>query len=216
MPRIEGIEEVSAKLREMVPGARMAIAHGQMPPSELEATMLAFSSGEADILICTTIVESGLDIPRVNTILIENAHIFGLSQLYQLRGRVGRAGVQAYAWLFYPRKTKLSDKARARLRAIQEFTQLGAGYQLAMRDMEIRGAGNLLGAQQSGQVNAIGFDLYMDMLQEAFKEIRGQEIPQVDDTQIDLRLASFIPADYIPDPGTKNERLPGRCRCRIC
>ncbi|MBH8567164.1 transcription-repair coupling factor [Nostoc sp. CENA67] len=199
VPRVEGIEETTANLREMIPGGRFAIAHGQMDESELESTMLTFSNGEADILVCTTIIESGLDIPRVNTILIEDAHRFGLAQLYQLRGRVGRAGIQAHAWLFYPKQRTLSDAARQRLRAIQEFTQLGSGYQLAMRDMEIRGVGNLLGAEQSGQMEAIGFDLYMEMLEESIREIRGQEIPKVDDTQIDLNLTAFIPADYIPD-----------------
>ncbi|WP_353932854.1 transcription-repair coupling factor [Okeanomitos corallinicola TIOX110] len=199
VPRVEGIEEITANLREMIPGARFAIAHGQMNESELESTMLTFSNNEADILVCTTIIESGLDIPRVNTILIEDAHRFGLAQLYQLRGRVGRAGIQAHAWLFYPKKRELSDAARQRLRAIQEFTQLGSGYQLAMRDMEIRGVGNLLGAEQSGQMDAIGFDLYMEMLEEAIREIRGQEIPTVDDTQIDLNLTAFIPSTYITD-----------------
>jgi transcription-repair coupling factor (superfamily II helicase) len=199
VPRVEGIEETASNLREMVPGARIAIAHGQMQENELESTMLSFSNAEADILVCTTIIESGLDIPRVNTILVEDAHRFGLSQLYQLRGRVGRAGIQAHAWLFYPKQRTLSDAARQRLRAIQEFAQLGSGYQLAMRDMEIRGVGNLLGAEQSGQMEAIGFDLYMEMLEEAIREIRGQEIPKVDDTQIDLNLTAFIPADYIPD-----------------
>jgi len=199
VPRVEGIEEVATQLREMVPGCRLAIAHGQMDEGELESTMLTFGAGEADILVCTTIIESGLDIPRVNTILIEDAQKFGLSQLYQLRGRVGRAGIQAHAWLFFPKQKVLSEPARQRLRAIQEFTQLGSGYQLATRDMEIRGVGNLLGAEQSGQMEAIGFDLYMEMLQEAIREIQGQEIPQVDDTQIDLNLTAFIPADYIPD-----------------
>ncbi|KAM3091162.1 transcription-repair coupling factor [Phormidesmis sp. 146-35] len=199
VPRVEGIEEISATIREMIPGARIAIAHGQMPEAELESTMLTFGDAEADILLCTTIIESGLDIPRVNTILIEDAQKFGLSQLYQLRGRVGRAGIQAHAWLFYPKQHQLSDAARQRLRALQEFTQLGSGYQLAVRDMEIRGVGNLLGAEQSGQMDAIGFDLYMEMLEDAIKEIRGQEIPKVDDTQIDLNLTAFIPADYIPD-----------------
>ncbi|MBV6624089.1 MAG: transcription-repair coupling factor [Rivularia sp. (in: Bacteria)] len=199
VPRVEGIEEKSAFIREMIPSARIAIAHGQMEASELESIMLSFSSGEAEILICTTIIESGLDIPRVNTILIEDAQKFGLAQLYQLRGRVGRAGIQAHAWLFYPRQRSLSEAARKRLRAIQEFTQLGSGYQLAMRDMEIRGVGNLLGAEQSGQMNVIGFDLYMEMLEEAIREIRGQEIPTVEDTQIDLNLTAFIPKDYITD-----------------
>ena len=199
VPRVEGIEEIAGQLRQMVPGARIAIAHGQMPEGELEATMLTFNNGDADILVCTTIIESGLDIPRVNTIIVEDSQKFGLSQLYQLRGRVGRSGIQAHAWLLYPNKGMLSEAARKRLRALQEFTQLGSGYQLATRDMEIRGVGNLLGAEQSGQMEAIGFELYMDMLQEAFKEIQGQAIPQVEDTQIDLNLTAFIPADYIPD-----------------
>jgi len=199
VPRVEGIEETAATLREIVGGARIAVAHGQLDENQLESTMLSFSNGEADILVCTTIIESGLDIPRVNTILIEDAHRFGLSQLYQLRGRVGRAGIQAHAWLFYPKQRVLSDTARQRLRAIQEFTQLGSGYHLAMRDMEIRGVGNLLGVEQSGQMDAIGFDLYMEMLEEALREIRGQEIPQVEDTQIDLNLTAFIPTDYITD-----------------
>lgn len=209
VPRVEGIEAVAAKLREMVPRARIAIAHGQMLEGALEATMLTFSNGEADILVCTTIIESGLDIPRVNTILIEDAQRFGLSQLYQLRGRVGRAGIQAHAWLFYPSQSGLSEVARKRLRALQEFTQLGSGYQLAVRDMEIRGVGNLLGVEQSGQMNAIGFDLYMEMLEESINEIRGQEIPQVEDTQIDLNLTAFIPADYIPDLDQKMSAYRG-------
>ncbi|MEG4496838.1 transcription-repair coupling factor [Microcoleus sp. F10-C6] len=199
VPRIEGIDELAAQLQEMVPSARIAIAHGQMDASELESIMLTFSAAEFDILVCTTIIESGLDIPRVNTILIEDAQRFGLGQLYQLRGRVGRAGIQAHAWLFYPKQNQLSDAARQRLRAIQEFAQLGSGYQLAVRDMEIRGSGDVLGTEQSGQMEAIGFDLYAEMLEEAIREIKGQEIPKVEDTQIDLTLTAFIPADYIAD-----------------
>ncbi len=197
--RIERMEKVVAMLREMIPSLRIAIAHGQMPEGELESTMLGFHNGEADLLVCTTIIESGLDIPRVNTIIVESAHRFGLSQLYQLRGRVGRSGVQAHAWLFYSNKQKLSDVARKRLRALQEFSQLGSGYQLAMRDMEIRGVGSLLGAQQSGQMEAIGFDMYTQLLKEAINEIQGQEIPQVEDTQLELRLTAFIPNSYIND-----------------
>ena len=199
VPRIEGIEELATQLQEMVPSARIAIAHGQMDASELESIMLTFSAADFDILVCTTIIESGLDIPRVNTILIEDAQRFGLGQLYQLRGRVGRAGIQAHAWLFYPKQNKLSDAARQRLRAIQEFAQLGSGYQLAVRDMEIRGSGDVLGTEQSGQMEAIGFDLYAEMLEEAIREIKGQEIPKVEDAQIDLTLTAFIPADYIAD-----------------
>ncbi|MFM7311677.1 MAG: helicase-related protein, partial [Cyanobium sp.] len=203
VPRVEGIEEVAERLRLMIPGLRLLVAHGQMAEGELESAMVAFNAGEADLMLCTTIVESGLDIPRVNTILIEDAQKFGLAQLYQLRGRVGRSGIQAHAWLFYPGEATLSDAARQRLRAIQEFAQLGSGYQLAMRDMEIRGVGNLLGVEQSGQMEAIGFDLYMEMLQECLAEIQGQDIPQVEDTQIDLTITAFIPGDWISENDEK-------------
>ena len=203
VPRVEGIEEVAEGLRQMIPGLRLLVAHGQMAEGELESAMVAFNAGEADLMLCTTIVESGLDIPRVNTILIEDAHRFGLAQLYQLRGRVGRSGIQAHAWLFYPGDASLSEAARQRLRAIQEFAQLGSGYQLAMRDMEIRGVGNLLGVEQSGQMETIGFDLYMEMLQESLAEIQGQDIPAVDDTQIDLPITAFIPGDWIADNDEK-------------
>ena len=197
VPKVKGIENVALKLKNMIPKIKIIIAHGQMQEGELESSMVAFNSGEADLMLCTTIVESGLDIPRVNTILIEDAHNFGLSQLYQLRGRVGRSGVQAHAWLFYPSDEILSDKSRKRLRAIQEFAQLGSGYQLAMRDMEIRGVGNILGVEQSGQMEVIGFDLYMEMLQESLAEIQGQNIPNVEETQIDLSVTAFIPGDWI-------------------
>lgn len=203
VPRVEGIEEVAERLRLMIPGLRLLVAHGQMAEGELESAMVAFNAGEADLMLCTTIVESGLDIPRVNTILIEDAQKFGLAQLYQLRGRVGRSGIQAHAWLFYPGDASLSEAARQRLRAIQEFAQLGSGYQLAMRDMEIRGVGNLLGVEQSGQMETIGFDLYMEMLQESLAEIQGQDIPAVDDTQIDLPITAFIPGDWIADNDEK-------------
>ncbi|ACB53058.1 transcription-repair coupling factor [Crocosphaera subtropica ATCC 51142] len=209
VPRVEGIEEVAAQIKTMVPSARMAIAHGQMDVNELEITMLSFNNGDADILVCTTIVESGLDIPRVNTIIVEDAQKFGLAQLYQLRGRVGRSGIQAHAWLLYPSKAQLTETARQRLRALQEFSQLGSGYQLATRDMEIRGVGNLLGAEQSGQMESIGFELYMEMLQEAIREIQGQEIPKVEDTQIDLQLTAFIPTEYIPDMEQKMSAYRG-------
>ncbi len=203
VPRVEGIDDVAGQLQSMIPGLRLLVAHGQMAEGELESAMVAFNAGEADLMLCTTIVESGLDIPRVNTILIEDAHKFGLAQLYQLRGRVGRSGIQAHAWLFYPGDASLSEAARQRLRAIQEFAQLGSGYQLAMRDMEIRGVGNLLGVEQSGQMEAIGFDLYMEMLQESLAEIQGQDIPNVEDTQIDLPITAFIPGDWITENDEK-------------
>ena len=203
VPRIKGIEEVAEKLKIMIPNVKLLIAHGQMEEGALENAMLAFNAGDADILLCTTIVESGLDIPRVNTILIEDSHKFGLSQLYQLRGRVGRSGVQAHAWLFYPSEEKLNETSKQRLKAIREFSDLGSGYQLAMRDMEIRGVGNILGIEQSGQMETIGFDLYMELLQETIAEIQGQDIPSVDDTQIDLPVTAFIPGDWITNPDEK-------------
>ncbi|MFM7732423.1 MAG: transcription-repair coupling factor [Cyanobium sp.] len=213
VPRVQGIEEVAERLRQMIPGLKLLVAHGQMAEGELESAMVAFNAGEADLMLCTTIVESGLDIPRVNTILIEDAHKFGLAQLYQLRGRVGRSGIQAHAWLFYPGDASLSEAARARLRAIQEFAQLGSGYQLAMRDMEIRGVGNLLGVEQSGQMETIGFDLYMEMLQECLAEIQGQDIPKVDDTQIDLPITAFIPGDWIAENNEKIAAYRAAAEC---
>ena len=199
VPRIENIDKLVIQIREMIPDAAILIAHGKMDMNTLEVTMLNFNNGDADILVCTTIIESGLDIPKVNTIIIEDAQKFGLSQLYQLRGRVGRSGIQAHAWLFYPNKSELTDNALKRLNALQEFSELGSGYHLATRDMEIRGAGNLLGAEQSGQMEAIGFELYMEMLQEAIREVQGENIPEVKDTQIDLKLTAFIPNNYISD-----------------
>jgi transcription-repair coupling factor (superfamily II helicase) len=202
VPRVEGIEETSARMREMVPGARIAIAHGQMQEGELESTMFLQQWGGGNSgLYHHHRVRAGHS-PRQHD-FDRRRPPFGLSQLYQLRGRVGRSGIQAHAWLFYPRQQSLTDKARQRLRAIQEFAQLGSGYQLAMRDMEIRGVGNLLGVQQSGQMDAMGFDLYMDMLEEEIADIRGQEIPKVEDTQVDLKVTAFIPNDYIDDTEQK-------------
>ncbi|WP_269622894.1 transcription-repair coupling factor [Prochlorococcus marinus] len=199
VPRINGIEEVALKIKEMVPNVKIILAHGRMDEGELENAMIAFNAGEADLMLCTTIIESGLDIPRVNTILIEDAHRFGLSQLYQLRGRVGRSGIQAHAWLFYPNHSEINTNAIKRLKAIQEFSELGSGYQLAMRDMEIRGIGNIIGVQQSGQMEAIGFDLYMEILQESIAEIKGQKIPIVEETTIDLPITAFIPSTWLKD-----------------
>ena len=204
LPRISDIEQAIEKIKNMFPEIKLIIAHGQMIEKDLENAMITFNNGEADLMICTTIIESGLDIPRVNTIIIEDAHKFGLSQLYQLRGRVGRSGVQAYAWLFYPNINKINDSAKHRLKAIKDFTELGSGYQLAMKDMEIRGVGSILGESQSGQVNNIGYDLYMEMLHEAISDLNGQEIPDVSDTQIDLPINAFIPSTWIIN---KEEKL---------
>ncbi|KGG15320.1 MULTISPECIES: transcription-repair coupling factor [unclassified Prochlorococcus] len=213
VPRINGITQVADLIVKMIPNIKLLIAHGQMDEGDLESAMIAFNAGDADLMLCTTIIESGLDIPKVNTILIEDAHTFGLSQLYQLRGRVGRSGIQAHAWLFYPREKELSDKAFARLKAIKDFSQLGSGYQLAMRDMEIRGVGNLIGYEQSGQMAAIGFDMYMEILHESIAEIQGQTIPIVEETKVDLPITAFIPSTWITDNEDKLEAYKKASEC---
>ena len=213
LPRISDIDQAVNKLKNMFPSLKFIVAHGQMNETELENAMIAFNNGEVDLMICTTIIESGLDIPKVNTIIIEDSHKFGLSQLYQLRGRVGRSGVQAHAWLFYPNINKINDAAKQRLKAIKDFSELGSGYQLAMKDMEIRGVGSLLGEEQSGKVNAIGYDLYIEMLHEAISEISGQEIPEVNDTQIDLPINAFIPATWILNREEKLEAYKSVTEC---
>ncbi|WP_032524483.1 transcription-repair coupling factor [Prochlorococcus marinus] len=213
LPRISDIDQAVNKLKNMFPSLKFIVAHGQMNETELENAMIAFNNGEVDLMICTTIIESGLDIPKVNTIIIEDSHKFGLSQLYQLRGRVGRSGVQAHAWLFYPNINKINDAAKQRLKAIKDFSELGSGYQLAMKDMEIRGVGSLLGEEQSGKVNAIGYDLYIEMLHEAISEISGQEIPEVSDTQIDLPINAFIPASWILNREEKLEAYKSATEC---
>ena len=165
--RVKDIEKVAERLRALVPEAHVAVAHGQMPKEDLEQVMEQFVGKAHDILVATTIIESGLDIPSVNTIIVNHAEDFGLSQLYQLRGRVGRSSAQAYCYLFYPKNRALPEVAEKRLAAIEEFTELGAGFKVAMRDLEIRGVGNILGPQQHGNVAAVGFDLYSHLLGEA-------------------------------------------------
>ena len=213
LPRIADIDQAVNKLKNMFPNLKFIVAHGQMNETELENAMIAFNNGEVDLLICTTIIESGLDIPKVNTIIIEDAQKFGLSQLYQLRGRVGRSGIQAHAWMFYPNLKKINDAAKQRLKAIKDFSELGSGYQLAMKDMEIRGVGSLLGEEQSGKVSAIGYDLYIEMLHEAISEISGQEIPEVNDTQIDLPINAFIPATWILNREEKLDAYKSATEC---
>ncbi len=213
LPRIADIEQAIEKLKNMFTNLKFIIAHGQMNEIDLENAMISFNNGEVDLMICTTIIESGLDIPRVNTIIIEDAHKFGLSQLYQLRGRVGRSGVQAHAWLFYPNINKINDSSRQRLKAIKDFSELGSGYQLAMKDMEIRGVGSILGEAQSGQVNNIGYDLYMEMLHEAISDLNGKEIPEVKDTQIDLPLNAFIPGTWISNREEKLDAYKNATSC---
>ena len=201
--RVDTIWEIAAKLQEMVPRARITIGHGQMSEGELEKVMLKFMRHEADILVATTIIENGLDIPLCNTILINRAERFGLSELYQLRGRVGRSNRRAYAYLLIPSEVELTPIARRRLAALKEFSDLGAGFKIAALDLELRGAGNLLGGEQSGHIEAVGFDLYTQMLEQAVREIKGEAEPQPS-AQLNLGLNIRIPNDYVPE---ENQRL---------
>jgi len=198
--RVQGIQIIAQKLQRLIPEARITVGHGQMNEEQLERVMVGFSNGEYDVLVSTTIIENGLDIPNANTIIVNNAAYFGLSQLYQLRGRVGRATQQAYAYFFYNKEAKLTPIQEKRLRAIFEATELGAGFRIAMKDLEIRGAGNLLGAEQSGFMNAVGFDLYCKLLAEAVQELQGKTVEVgTPSTSIDLPLDAYLPDDYIGD-----------------
>ena len=191
-------------IAKLVPEANVAFAHGQMRERELEKIMYEFINGEIDVLVSTTIIETGLDISNVNTMIIHDADNMGLSQLYQLRGRVGRSNRTAYAFLMYKRNKMLKEVAEKRLHAIREFTDLGSGFKIAMRDLEIRGAGNLLGAQQHGHMEAVGYDLYCKMLNEAVKEQKGEKEPQeAYDTAVDLDIDAFIPEKYIRNEAQK-------------
>jgi len=198
--RVQGIQVIAQKLQRLIPEARIVVGHGQMNEDQLEHVMIDFSNGEYDVLVSTTIIENGLDIPNANTIIVNNAALFGLSQLYQLRGRVGRATQQAYAYFFYGKDARLTQIQEKRLRAIFEATELGAGFRIAMKDLEIRGAGNLLGAEQSGSMNSVGFDLYCKLLAESVQEMQGKqsELAPVSAT-VDLQLDAFLPDDYIGD-----------------
>ena len=209
--RVRSIDVLADHVRELVPEARVAVGHGQMPEAVLKGVMEKFSDGEFDVLICTTIIESGIDIPNANTLIVDRADMLGLAQMYQLRGRVGRGANQAYAYLLHPKHRALTEEAQARLATIFEASELGAGFQVALRDLEIRGAGNLLGAEQSGNIASVGFDLYTEMLAEAVEDLRASHEhrapePQPHETRdalravvIDLPLASFIPESYVPD-----------------
>ena len=198
--RVQGIQVIAQKLQRLVPEARIVVGHGQMAEDQLERVMVDFSSGEYDVLVSTTIIENGLDIPNANTIIVNNAAFFGLAQLYQLRGRVGRATHQAYAYFLYNKDAKLTPLQEKRLRAIYEATELGAGFRIAMKDLEIRGAGNLLGAEQSGFMNSVGFDLYVKLLAEAVQELQGKQAEVAAPTAtVDLPLDSYLPDEYIGD-----------------
>jgi transcription-repair coupling factor (superfamily II helicase) len=195
--RVETIEERAEELRRLVPEARITFAHGQMDEALLERTVIDFWDGKFDVLVCTTIIESGIDMPAVNTLVVEDAQRLGLGQLHQLRGRVGRAGQQAYAYLFHPRDQVLSEIAYERLKTIGESTDLGSGYKIARRDLELRGAGSLLGEQQSGRIAAVGYDLYCQMVSESVADMKGEEPQRPLDLKIDLLVDAYLPHEYI-------------------
>jgi transcription-repair coupling factor (superfamily II helicase) len=195
--RVETIEQAAEKLQQLLPGLRFLVAHGQMKEKELEEKMHAFLRGDADVLVSTTIIESGLDIPQANTLIVERSDQLGLSQLYQIRGRVGRSDQVAHAYLFYPDAHELTAEARARLATLADHTELGAGFAIAMRDLEIRGAGDLLGPEQSGHVAAVGFELYVELLEEAVAELSGQRRLAVRPVRVDARVDAYVPAAYL-------------------
>jgi transcription-repair coupling factor (superfamily II helicase) len=195
--RVESIEEAAAKIQQLAPSLRVQVAHGQMRERELEEKMHAFLRGDADVLVSTTIIESGLDIPQANTLIVERADALGLAQLYQIRGRVGRSDVLAHAYLFYPDSRELTQEARARLATLADHTELGAGFAIAMRDLEIRGAGDLLGAEQSGHVAALGFELYVELLAEAVAELSGERRPAARPVRVEASVDAYVPAAYI-------------------
>jgi transcription-repair coupling factor (superfamily II helicase) len=204
--RVETIDETAERVRALVPEARVAVAHGQMPEGRLETVMLDFLRGAADVLVCTTIVESGLDIPSANTLIVERADELGLAQLYQIRGRVGRSRERAYAYLLYPSAAALSEEASKRLATLSDYTELGSGFRIAMRDLEIRGAGNLLGDEQSGHVAAVGFELYVSMLDEAVRLLSGDSADEAaEPVRMDLPVDAYVPADYVPYEAAKIE-----------
>jgi transcription-repair coupling factor (superfamily II helicase) len=201
--RVETIDEAAERLRQLCPELRFIVAHGQMREKELEDHMLSFLAGDADVLVSTTIIESGLDIPQANTLVVERADTLGLAQLYQIRGRVGRSDVTAHAYLFYPDSQELTPEARARLATLADHTELGAGFAIAMRDLEIRGAGDLLGAEQSGHVAALGFELYVELLGEAVAELSGQRRAVARPVRVDARVDAYVPASYIGSEALK-------------
>ncbi|HEY8464087.1 MAG TPA: transcription-repair coupling factor [Bacillota bacterium] len=203
--RVESIDQMAGYLQRLVPGARIIIGHGQMDEDQLERVMLEFYDYEADILLCTTIIETGLDIPNVNTLIVYDADRFGLSQLYQLRGRVGRSDRIAHAYFCYRKEKTLAEKAEKRLAAIREFTELGSGFKIAMRDLEIRGAGNLLGPEQHGQIASVGFELYCRLLDEAIREQKGEVVPELPEPVIEIPIDAYIPTEYISDSKQKVE-----------
>lgn len=203
--RVRNISEEAGRIQKLVPEARVSYAHGQMSEQELEGVMMDFINGDIDVLVCTTIIETGMDISNVNTIIVQDADRMGLAQLYQLRGRVGRSNRQAYAYLMYRKDKTLQEAAEKRLQTIREFTEFGSGFKIAMRDLEIRGAGNLLGGEQHGHMEAVGYDMYCKLLAEAVTELRGEEKPDEFETVVDIKINAFIPEYYIENEEQKLE-----------
>ena len=223
--RIDTLPEVAERLRALCPGVRFAEAHGQMDETDLETTMLGFLRGDADCLVATTIIESGLDIPQANTLIVERADQLGLAQAYQIRGRVGRSRERAFAYMLYPSEEGISAEAGARLATLSDHTELGSGFAIAMRDLELRGAGDLLGDEQSGHVAAVGFELYVSLLDDAIEQLRAsgdgdREGAEEAPVRLDVEVDAYLPADYIPFEAAKIDvhrrvagaRKPGELR----
>jgi transcription-repair coupling factor (superfamily II helicase) len=211
--RVHNILEVADEIQKMVPDARILIGHGQMADGEMEAAMLKFIRHEADILVCTTIIESGLDIPNANTIIINQADRFGLSELHQLRGRVGRWKHRAYCYLLLPADRPVTPVAAKRLKAIEEYSHLGAGFKIAMRDLEIRGAGNILGPEQSGHIATVGYEMYCQLLEESVRQLKNEPKPLQPDAHVDIGITAILPKTYIP---ADRQRLDAYRRLTRC
>ena len=214
VPRVLGIEEYARRIRHLVPSARVSIAHGQMPPRMLEETMVEFVEHRVDVLVCTTIIESGLDIPRANTMFIERADMFGMAQLHQLRGRIGRGRLRAHCYLLVRSLEGLGDEAKQRLEAIARHDSLGAGFSVATRDLEVRGAGDILGKRQSGAIQAVGFEAYARLLEEAVAELRGDQVAREEETELNVDIPAFLPNDYVVDTGQRLDLYRRLARAR--
>jgi transcription-repair coupling factor (superfamily II helicase) len=211
--RVHNILEMAEQVQNLVPDARVLVGHGQMAEGELEDVMLKFVRHEADVLVCTTIIESGLDIPNANTIIINQADRFGLSELHQLRGRVGRSKNRAYCYLLLPSDRPVTPVAAKRLKAIEEYSHLGAGFKIAMRDLEIRGAGNILGPEQSGHISAVGYEMYCQLLEEAVRQIKHEAKPTQPDAHVDLGISAFIPKTFIAGDRPRMDVYRRLARC---
>lgn len=211
---VETISIKALELQKLVPEARIAYAHGKMSGKEIEDIMQDFVDGKTNVLVCTTILESGIDIPNANTIIVENADRFGLAQLYQIRGRVGRSNRQAYAYITYRRDKMLSEDASQRLKAIKEFTEFGSGFKIATRDLQIRGAGSIFGEMQHGHIEQVGYDMYNRLLDEVVKEMKGEKVEEEPEIAIDLNISSYIPEEYIENASQKIEVYQDIANCR--